>query len=232
VLECHEAVARARSAPNPQAQRALVLGGLLVAGLGGSLIGFLAYASLEPPYVPNPYGYDDVGALFNFNPWAPFGSQPGEEEVRRYNAYREEHERAVGKAVLIGVLCGLGLLVPYASLIVLSRARARDRAGRDLTGKVEGLLAEFPEECQAWGGAGALREAGLARETVRMLEASGGGRAASSPVAPAAPAPPPSREPGKTSVEERLAQLEGLRAKHLVSEHEYRARRQQLLEEL
>jgi hypothetical protein len=81
-----------------------------------------------------------------------------------------------GGVLVLGVIGvpGLGALLYGLWTVVapeLRRIKARRRPQHDLAAKIKGLLSEFPQECQAWGGPPALRDQEIAEEVLRALEA-------------------------------------------------------------
>jgi hypothetical protein len=76
---------------------------------------------------------------------------------------------------VLGVVGGLGLFVTAFWLRIRVWRKARARAEKDLAAKIDELLAEFPSECQTWGGRTALQEPDVVREVIRELEAVRGG---------------------------------------------------------
>jgi hypothetical protein len=62
---------------------------------------------------------------------------------------------------IIGLVAGLGGVVHWRGL---------PKRKADLEAKIEEMLREFPQECKAWGGVAALRDADIVREIVRDKE--------------------------------------------------------------
>jgi hypothetical protein len=74
--------------------------------------------------------------------------------------------RAEAWGVVVGVMCGLALVIAYP----VWEGRARFIAAKQALSKsIEGLQADFPAECRAWGQR-ALQEPEALREVLRDLE--------------------------------------------------------------
>jgi hypothetical protein len=85
--------------------------------------------------------------------------------------------RADAVGVVVGWASGLGLCGVVLRWWLRAWQRGRALAERDCAAKVKEVLAEFPEEAQAFGGAAALRDREIVQELVRDLEASRPGAA-------------------------------------------------------
>jgi hypothetical protein len=74
---------------------------------------------------------------------------------------------AVAVALFVGLVT-IGLVVCVRLLIWRG---AIGRAEKQLSAKVDEVMAEFPQECKLWGGRAALKDPVFVREALRELEA-------------------------------------------------------------
>ena len=68
------------------------------------------------------------------------------------------------------VLLGLAIIGGSVWLGIWFRRKARRSAEEALASKIDQLLAEFPQECQTWGGRAALADREIVKEIFRELE--------------------------------------------------------------
>jgi hypothetical protein len=139
---------------------ALLQGGL-AALLGGWLLGGIADLAVAPS------SYDRDSSYYSKDP-----SYSYDQHKRAYDDYSRRRNRVEVLASVIGVLSGGALLGTCLWLLLGRWHKARGRAEQERDAKIEELLAEFPKECQAWGGPSALRDAELVQEVVRELKSS------------------------------------------------------------
>jgi hypothetical protein len=78
-------------------------------------------------------------------------------------------------AVVISVLAGLviqGLVIAVTRRRLQSWRETLVRDEHKLSAKIKELAAEFPQECQRWGGYSSLHDAKMVQEMIRELETS------------------------------------------------------------
>jgi serine/threonine protein kinase len=135
------------------------VGGLFGAAVGGFFLGlFLGFVAgmaagitvlntLSPPGGPPPPPY-----------WS--SSNPGSPEYRRqqqdYDDYMAKRGSAKDTSLAVGVSTGVGVFLLILFLKVLLRWRKRHNVLAELESRIDQLLADYPEECKAWGGRAAL----------------------------------------------------------------------------
>jgi serine/threonine protein kinase len=97
----------------------------------------------------------------------PTAEQQRLAEISRNDLARD---RARTLAPILGVVFGLLLCLLVVWLRLRFRRKAQARAEADLNAALDGLVAEFPAECQVWGGRPALAEPEVVHEVLRELE--------------------------------------------------------------
>jgi hypothetical protein len=87
---------------------------------------------------------------------------------------------------LVGILFGgaLGVIVVFVRFLQPPKRPSQARLEGELTGLIDQLAAEFPEEVRAWGGPGVLREPAIVEAIVERLN-----RERSAPETPQRPVP-------------------------------------------
>jgi hypothetical protein len=73
--------------------------------------------------------------------------------------------------VLAGLVSGLAVLGVFLRMGSWFRRRHLDQIEQALAAKIDQVLAEFPQECQTWGGRAALADKDIVEEILRELEA-------------------------------------------------------------